>query len=172
MRTRGKDLEEEGQFSRSGSEMENSQDFEADLSVGDYNGDGNTVLAPGAYGIFDTDQVEEPKVTENGRHFDVFIDNNRTSDEISTTPVQQDLMVPEAEGDDGIISGSTVIKCRAADEENNEDKVIEEIDKRPEASHAMLKGLDLFRSGRISPCKILLLYYISIVSERTLSAKA
>ncbi|XP_054821041.1 uncharacterized protein LOC129319955 [Prosopis cineraria] len=143
---KGKEHQEERKLSISGSEMENSQDFEADLPNGDYNGDGNAVLAPGVYGISDLDQVEEPKVTENGHHFVVCINNNRTSDEISTTPAQEDFTVPEAEVDE-IISGSTVVNSRPEDEENNEEKVLEEIDKRPEASHTLLKGLDFLTSG-------------------------
>ncbi|KAI9089744.1 hypothetical protein K1719_029037 [Acacia pycnantha] len=138
-----KDLQEETKLNVSGSEMENSQDFEADIingrSYGDFNGEGNIVLACGVLG--ETDQVEEPKVTENGHQFDVCINNNTTSDEISTTPVQQSFMVPDAEGD-GLIPGSTVENSRLEQEENYEEKVLEDIEIKPDASHTTFKVLD------------------------------
>ncbi|KAK4258025.1 hypothetical protein QN277_007536 [Acacia crassicarpa] len=137
-----KDFQEETKLNVR-SEMENSQDFEADIINGrsneDFNGEGNIVLACGFLG--ETDQVEEPKVTENGHQFDVCINNNTTSDEISTTPVQQSFMVPDAEGD-GLIPGSTVENCRLEQEENYEEKDLEDMEIKPEASHATLKVLD------------------------------
>ncbi|XP_028776422.1 uncharacterized protein LOC114733182 [Neltuma alba] len=126
-----KELQEDRKSNLRGSEMENSQDFQADIINRRSNGEENVVLAGVVHGIGETDQVEE-KFTENGHRFDACINNNTNSNEISTTLVQQGFMVPEAEGD-GLIPGPAVVNCRPEQEKNYEEKVLDEIEKRPEA---------------------------------------
>ncbi|XP_027935354.1 uncharacterized protein LOC114190601 isoform X2 [Vigna unguiculata] len=145
-------------LSRSGS-MENSQDckpdqcmkdslkeynmvYICDVSVesnGDCNGERNMLLDSNVSKLVTNDQVEEPKVTENGVPFDDFINNsNKTSEETGATSEEKHYVVPQAKKI-SLIEGLTDVDCRH--EEGNENK-IEETNQNPEISHVLVNTFE------------------------------
>lgn len=66
--------------------------------------------------IVHDDQVEEPKITENGHQFNVFINKLNTSDRINTSSVPEDFVGPE-------------------EEENNKEKIVVYIEQVREGSY-------------------------------------
>ncbi|KAF7806919.1 dentin sialophosphoprotein isoform X1 [Senna tora] len=114
-----------------GSKMENSHELEADMT--------NTNCMTLRNGYCN----EELKMTENGHQFEASINNHNTSDEINSASTQEDFMVLEAEAD-GQIPDSTFVNCRheEEEEEHNQKKILEEIEKSPEASEFIVESLD------------------------------
>ncbi|KAJ1431562.1 hypothetical protein SESBI_07097 [Sesbania bispinosa] len=156
-------LHEESRLSRSRSTMENPHDYKPDQcmkdslkeyksgmvntydvtieSNGDCNGEGHVVIDSTVFGIANSDQVEEPKVTENGLQFDAYVNNsNKASDESTAASEEKHSMVPEAEMV-FLTAGSTVVDCIHDKRENHENK-IEDPAEKPEASYAMVKTFE------------------------------
>ncbi|KAK7243138.1 hypothetical protein RIF29_37925 [Crotalaria pallida] len=104
-------------------------------SSGDYNGESNTILDSDVSWIANTDQVEETKVTENGK-FDACVNNCEASDETNFVFVseQKHSVVSEAEFV-CLIAGSNVVDCRNENEDNYKFKM-EETNEKLEASYA------------------------------------
>lgn len=150
-------LNEGNKLSRCGSTKENPHDYKPDQcmkelkehkydmtigSNGDCNGERHTVLDSSVLVIANTDQVEEPKVTENGLQFDAYGNNsNNASDESSADPEEKHSVVPEA-GTVFLIAGSSVVDCILDKGENHNNK-IEDTNEKPQASsYAMVKTFE------------------------------
>uniref|UniRef100_A0A0R0L0D8 Uncharacterized protein n=1 Tax=Glycine max TaxID=3847 RepID=A0A0R0L0D8_SOYBN len=148
-------------LSKSGSTMENSHDYKPDQcmkdslkeyksgmvytcdmaigSNGDTNGERKMLPDSNACKLATSDQVEEPKVTENGVPFDVdaYVNNyNKASEESGTVSDQKHFVVPEAKRV-SLIAGLTVVDCRHEEGESYKNKIEES-----EASRVMVNTFD------------------------------
>ncbi|RDY01992.1 hypothetical protein CR513_14610, partial [Mucuna pruriens] len=144
-------LYEESTLSRSGSTKENSHDYKpdqcmkdslkeyksgmvhtCDISIGsngDCNGERNMILDTNFSRLATNDQVEEPRVTENGVPYDANANNSNKASEESGAASEQKQKHEEGEN------------C------NNE---IEETNEKPEASHVMVntfEGTEMSEQG-------------------------
>ncbi|RZC22736.1 hypothetical protein D0Y65_002553 [Glycine soja] len=148
-------------LSKSGSTMENSHDYKPDQcmkdslkeyksgmvytcdmaigSNGDTNGERKMLPDSNACKLATSDQVEEPKVTENGVPFDVdaYVNNyNKASEESGTVSDQKHFVVPEVKRV-SLIAGLTVVDCRHEEGESYKNKIEES-----EASRVMVNTFD------------------------------
>ncbi|CAJ1967018.1 unnamed protein product [Sphenostylis stenocarpa] len=156
-------------LSRSESTMENSYDckpeqcmkdslkeynmvYTCDMAIGS-DGERNVSPDSNVSRLVTNDQVEEPKVTENGVPFDAYINKNKASSEESNAASEEKhYLDPEAKRI-SLIEGLTVVNCRHEGESYK--STIEETNEKPEASHVMVNNLEDTKMSEECNCDLI-----------------